>query len=110
MPHPRSKPTRAATIRATPADIRPWLVQLGSDRAGFYSYAWLENLIGMDVTNADRLAAFQTLVVGDRIMLGPDVSRHVALLPLRACLVAYRFQHPFAGREIDPAAGRPEIF
>ena len=108
VPRPRYETTRAVTIRATAAEIWPWLVGLGSDRAGFYSYTWLENRIGMDVTNADRIvAAFQTLAQGDRIMLGPDVSLRVALLRPRECLVAHRLQHPFTGRELDPGAGSP---
>jgi hypothetical protein len=36
--------TRAITIVGTPADIWPWLVQMGYGRAGFYGYDILENL------------------------------------------------------------------
>jgi hypothetical protein len=32
--------TRAITIRARPADVWPWLVQMGQGRGGFYSYDW----------------------------------------------------------------------
>jgi len=41
----------AVTIDAPPADVWPWLVQLGQDRAGFYSYDWLERALGADVHN-----------------------------------------------------------
>ena len=37
--------TRAVLIKATPDVIWPWIVQLGQDRGGMYSYAWLENLV-----------------------------------------------------------------
>lgn len=40
--------TRAITIRAGGGDVWPWLVQLGQDRGGFYTYEWLENLVGAD--------------------------------------------------------------
>jgi hypothetical protein len=37
---------RAVTIDAPVEDVWPWLAQIGQDRAGFYSYEWLENLAG----------------------------------------------------------------
>jgi len=43
--------TRAVTIEAPPEKVWPWLVQIGQDRAGFYSYAWLENLVFADIHN-----------------------------------------------------------
>jgi hypothetical protein len=45
IPHPKMESTRAIAIRARRADIWPWLVQMGTGRAGWYSYAWLENLL-----------------------------------------------------------------
>ena len=44
--------TRAITVRAPVDDVWPWLVQIGQDRAGFYSYTWLENLVGAGMRNA----------------------------------------------------------
>ncbi len=44
--------TRAITVHAPVADVWPWLVQIGQDQAGFYSYTWLENLVGADMHNA----------------------------------------------------------
>jgi hypothetical protein len=35
--------------------VWPWLAQVGQDRAGFYSYEWLENLAGCEMRNADRI-------------------------------------------------------
>lgn len=43
--------TRAITIDAPPEKVWPWLVQIGQDRAGFYSYSWLENLVLADIRN-----------------------------------------------------------
>ncbi|HEX6162503.1 MAG TPA: hypothetical protein VFZ31_04000 [Vicinamibacterales bacterium] len=42
----------AVTIEAPPEEVWQWLVQLGQDRAGFYSYDWLERAFGADVHNA----------------------------------------------------------
>jgi hypothetical protein len=44
--------TRAIDIDAPPEKVWPWLVQLGQDRAGFYSYTWLENLVFADIHNS----------------------------------------------------------
>jgi hypothetical protein len=43
--------TRGITIQAPPEKVWPWLIQIGQDRAGFYSYAWLENLALADIHN-----------------------------------------------------------
>ena len=43
--------TRAVLIKASPDEIWPWIVQLGQDRGGMYSYAWLENLVRADIHN-----------------------------------------------------------
>lgn len=58
----------AVTIHAPPNAVWPWLVQLGQDRGGFYSYDWLERLFGDDVRNADRIhPEWQTLKPGDLV-------------------------------------------
>src|SRR5712692_2308658 len=45
--------TRAITIDAPTDKVWPWLLQIGQDRAGFYSNDWLENIIGDDIHNTD---------------------------------------------------------
>jgi len=52
--------------------VWPWLVQIGQTRAGFYSYEWLENLVGCDMHNADRVPEWQDLKVGDEVWLHPE--------------------------------------
>ncbi|WP_224335748.1 hypothetical protein [Haloprofundus halobius] len=65
--------TRAVTIAAPPERVWPWLVQLGQGRAGFYSYDWLENLVGADIHNAERiLPDEQRLAVSDTVRLAPE--------------------------------------
>lgn len=60
--------TRAITIAAPPEAVWPWLVQMGADRGGFYSYAWMENLFGLQIRNADRIHdEWQQLTVGDPV-------------------------------------------
>ena len=47
--------TRAVTVRASADAVWPWIVQLGQGRGGFYSYDFLENLVGCDIHGADRI-------------------------------------------------------
>jgi hypothetical protein len=72
LPDPDLLSTRAVMIEAAPAAVWPWLVQMGSGRAGAYSYDWIENLLGLDMHSADDiLPQFQRLAVGDVLPLGP---------------------------------------
>lgn len=73
--------TRAVSIDAPPREVWRWLVQLGQGRGGFYSYAWLENLVGCDIQNADRIdPQWQRLAVGDDVRLHPDLALRVAAM------------------------------
>jgi len=66
IPHLNGKSTLAITINASPDVVWQWLVQVGQNRAGFYSYTWLANLIGADIHNADEIhPEWQNLGVGD---------------------------------------------
>lgn len=71
-PNRSEQSTQAITINA-PADVVwQWLVQIGQDRAGFYSYTWLENLIGADIHNVNEIhPEWQHLAVGDVWRLAP---------------------------------------
>ena len=66
--------THAVTIHAPTGEVWKWLVQIGQGRGGLYSYELLENLIGCDIHNADRiLPEYQSLKVGDGIRLHPTM-------------------------------------
>ena len=53
---PNCVTNRGITIDAPPRLIWPWLAQMGElPRGGFYSYDWIERLMGMKVCNATRL-------------------------------------------------------
>ena len=65
--------TLGITIDAPPAQVWPWVVQIGQGRGGFYSYELLENLVGCRITNASRIVPeWQHLDVGDEVRLHPD--------------------------------------
>jgi hypothetical protein len=95
VPEAHYRMDHAITIQAPADSVWPWLVQIGQDRAGFYSYDALERAIGDDIHNADRIhPEWQTIGLGDLVRaaqpdylggrLGPDVGwRVVALDPGR---------------------------
>jgi len=70
--HPTTVTHRGISIAAPPSEIWPWLVQLGEGRGGFYSYDWIDHLLGFDINSADRiLPEFQApLTVGGTIPRG----------------------------------------
>ena len=73
VPHPKLNATHAVTIHASGAEIWPWLVQIGQGRAGFYSYDWIEDLMGLGIHSADQVRPeFQQLKVGERVPLAPN--------------------------------------
>ena len=70
IPEARLNATHAITIHAPAERIWPWLVQIGQGRGGFYSYDWLENLLGLNIHSAQNiLPKHQDLKVGDLIPL-----------------------------------------
>jgi hypothetical protein len=72
--------THAITILAPRAAVWPWLLQIGQERGGFFSYEVLENLVGGDIHNVLELRRdLQQLRAGDRVRMhadgfGPSVS------------------------------------
>lgn len=70
--------TRAITIDAPASAVWPWIVQMGQDRAGFYSNTWLENLTGSDIHNTGTIhpewSASGGRAIGGRVPLArPDL-------------------------------------
>jgi hypothetical protein len=64
--------TEGVWIDAPAGGVWPWLVQIGQDRGGLYTYQTVENLIGLDYHNADRIhPEWQRLAPGDLIRLAP---------------------------------------
>jgi hypothetical protein len=75
IPHPDAQWTRAITVQARAAAVWPWLVQIGHGRGGYYSYPWLERLMGLRATHRDHInPAWQHLTEGDIIPAEPDGS------------------------------------
>ena len=74
--------THAITINTTAAQVWPWIVQIGQDRGGFYSYTFLENMFGCSMKNADRIyPQWQALSVSDPVLIHPRMK------PLEVCQI-----------------------
>lgn len=60
--------TRAISIDAPKSDVWKWLIQLGADRRGFYSYEFIEKALGYETRHQDLIKPeFKEIVVGDLI-------------------------------------------
>jgi hypothetical protein len=93
IPNPTDSSMQSVTVNAPPEDIWPWLVQIGYQRGGLYSYDWLDRLFGfLDRPSATRiLPEFQQLAVGDKVpwdARGTELTVG-ALEPLRALALSY---------------------
>ncbi|MCD6045739.1 MAG: hypothetical protein K0R48_902 [Gammaproteobacteria bacterium] len=72
--------TRAISINATKSDVWKWLMQLGADRAGFYSYEFIEKPLGYVNQNEDlREPQFKDLQVGD--MVRGSIQEEQSIIP-----------------------------
>lgn len=68
----RAHVTRAIDIRAPAERVFAFVSQLGQDRAGFYSYEWLEDLVGCEMPNLEHLdPRLQRWSVGDKLWMYP---------------------------------------
>jgi len=61
--------------------VWPWLVQIGENRGGFYSYSLLERMVGAHIYNANIIhPEWQDLHVGDTVWLAGrygDTARQI---------------------------------
>ncbi|HEX6035206.1 MAG TPA: hypothetical protein VFY83_12255, partial [Anaerolineales bacterium] len=94
---PRITYTRAISINARPEEIYSWIVQLGAERGGMYSYEWFEtNILRCELINADRIhPEWQNIKVGDPVKMCPGTAGpppyEVAILePDRAMVLGHR--------------------
>lgn len=87
IPDPKWGWTHAVEVDAPVDRVWGWVAQVGADRAGFYSYQWLENLVGCDLHNANEVRPQWAHHVGSTLKLHPDIPG----MPV----VAYEAEHYF---------------
>lgn len=97
VPSPAIFYNRAVTVNAQPEDIYPWIVQLGAERGGMYSYSWFETyILQCELINADRIhEEWQGLNVGDKVKMcpgdwGPPAYEVAMLEPNQAIVLGHQ--------------------
>lgn len=100
--------TRGIEIGAPPADVWPWLVQMGYNRAGWYSY----DVMDMKGASADRIVPeLQQLAVGDLVPNSPDTAFVVKAIDAGRALVLFAdektVQEQVAAARARKEAGEP---
>jgi proline iminopeptidase len=109
IPGGRRSATTATTIDAPPSAVWPWLVQMGVDRGGWYSWDRLDNF---GRPSAERIhPEWQQIAVGDRFSATPSGSMWwevAACEPER--FLALRASLDLRGRPFDPAGPRPRFY
>jgi hypothetical protein len=103
--------TMAVTIEAPPDQVWPWLVQLGGDRGGWYSWDRLDN--GGRPSAQEIHPEWQDLALGDSVKYwtrgGPvDAWEVAALEPNR--FLGLRRLTDLRGRNLDPKRPRPAAY
>ena len=81
VPNSRGGYTQAISIKTSASSVWPWLVQIGQDKGGFYSYELLENIVGCNIHNADRiLIKHQNIKTGDVLIMHPKAPQVPAII------------------------------
>ena len=84
-PDARAIATRCITLAAPPAEMFPWLRQMGFGRAGWYSYDWLDNLGRRSATSINP--DWQDVETGSRVPAGPMSFDAAIVEPPRALVL-----------------------
>ena len=101
--------TMAVTIDATRSRVWAWLAQMGTDRAGWYSWDRLDNFGRASAWTIHP--EWQDIAVGDHLAGTPDGSQWwevAALEPER--FLGLRMSLDLRGRPFDPAGQRPRYY
>ena len=101
--------TMATTLPAPPETVWAWLVQMGGDRGGWYSWDWLDN---NGRPSADRIVPeWQSLEQGQHLhrvvrpgAAGTGKFTVVTLEPNRALVLRSTYELP-SWRSFDPGSG-----
>jgi hypothetical protein len=102
--------TMAATINAPPSAIWPWLLQMGCDRAGWYSWDRLDNA---GTPSAERIhPQWQDVSAGDRMISTPNAGTwfEVAALEPERFLALRAPIDLHGGRPFDTTGLRPRLY
>jgi hypothetical protein len=110
MPNAGIVSTRVVEIAAPPAAVWPWLVQMGPQRGGAYTYDWIERRLGLDIRTVDRIIPeLQHLTVGDEIRM-PGYVMRVERLDFERAMVVRSSNHAWLWAfELRPTDGHTRL-
>jgi proline iminopeptidase len=110
LPDAESHSTMATTLPAPPEAVWPWLVQMGCNRAGWYSWDRLDN---GGQPSADQIVPYwQELAEGDRldsVPSGVTWFKVAKVDPPRTLVLRADLEVP-SGRVFDPRGPRPSAY
>jgi hypothetical protein len=104
----RAVSTMATTIHAPPAAVWPWLAQMGTDHAGWYSFDHLDR--GGRPSARELDPRWTHVREGDRMVTVPGRSWFDVVHVERDRSLVLRATLDGRGRPYDPRAGRPRAF
>jgi proline iminopeptidase len=110
VPGGRRGATMATTIAAPPSEVWPWLVQMGFDRGGWYSWDRLDN---GGHPSANRIhPRWQQLTEGDRLASSADGTHgfDVALVEPERTLVLRASMTVPGAKQFDPSGELPRVY
>jgi hypothetical protein len=118
VPNSKHGYTQAITINAPPAEVWPWVVQIGYKRAGWYSHDRLHRIMGIagsvenEKQSAERIIPeLQELKVGDVIEIAPEMGyRVVRLEPERAMVLLSHMATIGDWRSLEDGEPLPEEY
>lgn len=105
IPDADSQSTMATTLPGPPEDVWAWLVQMGGDRGGWYSWDRLDH--GGRPSAARIVPEWQTLEKGQRLIETPDGKTWFSvevLDPPRHLVLRSDFELP-SGHSFEPGVG-----
>jgi hypothetical protein len=79
--------TRAISINAPISEVWKWVIQLGADRGGFFSYLFLEKALGYKACEENPTPEFQEMEVGRNVPGSIDESKSVIKYNFRVVAV-----------------------
>jgi hypothetical protein len=69
--------TRAISINAPISEVWKWVIQLGADRGGFFSYSFIEKALGYETRGAELVPEFQEMGIGRIVPGSLDESKSI---------------------------------
>jgi hypothetical protein len=117
VPQPRIWTTRAITVNALPAEVWPWLAQIGYKRAGWYSYDFIHRLLRVAGSVDDPRASarrvipeLQDLKLGDSIKIAPQLIFEVVAIEPQRLIILYAGVDTSTGEKLEPTKPLPNQY